>query len=267
MCARRCGRCWSSSVGTCRWCMPVGWWAWCRCTTWPAASCGRRQRTLMPLGWSRRPCPSWYGMAALGRGRSAAEQPAAIDVVDLAVDVGGFGRGQVADRGGDLLGAARATGRYLADATLASLGGEAATEELGALDEPWRDRVDRDPLRAKLQRQPVGQADHAGLGRRVDAAPAAERRDRADVDDAPARAPQVRAHGPCHQEAALQVRADNLVPDPLGPLQRCAVVDAAGTAGVVDQHVDGGTDLGGHPVEGCLHLLAAAHVSLPPADP
>jgi hypothetical protein len=43
-------------------------------------------------------------------------------VVDLAVDVGGARRGEVGDRGGDLLRAAGAAGRDLADAALASLG-------------------------------------------------------------------------------------------------------------------------------------------------
>jgi hypothetical protein len=77
----------------------------------------------------------------------------------------------------------------------------------------------------------------------------------------------VRQGRPRHQEGALEVAVDHLVPGPLGLLQRGAVRHPAGPAGVVDQHVDGRADLGEHPVDGGLHVLAAGHVRLPPADP
>ena len=84
------------------------------------------------------------------------------------------------------------------------------------LDEARRDRVHRDVVRPELERERLGEADDAALGRRVvhaDAVAAAARGDRGEVDDA---AELARLHArrelAAHEERGGEVRRDDRAP-------------------------------------------------------
>ena len=104
------------------------------------------------------------------------------------------------------------------------------------VDEPGRDRVDGDPLGAELERQRLGEADHARLGRHVVgheglAAVGARRR---DVDDpAPAGGDHVGQDGLAAVERAGEVDLEDAVPRVGVDLEERA---EAVEAGVVDEH-------------------------------
>ena len=83
------------------------------------------------------------------------------------------------------------------------------------VDEPGRDGVDGDALRAELEGERLGEADHAGLGRDVVGHQrlAALRARRRDVDDAtPAGLDHVGHHGLAAVEGAGEVHLEDPVP-------------------------------------------------------
>ena len=125
-------------------------------------------------------------------------------------------------------------------------------------DEPGRDAVRGDAELAQLDREGLGEALQARLGRGVvGLAAVAQRRRAGEVDDAaPPGVHHVLLHGPRHEERAAQVHAHDGVPVVVAHLEQQVV---AGDAGVVDQH-GGRAELGGHPLDGGRDLLGVRHV-------
>src|SRR3954452_1549649 len=135
-----------------------------------------------------------------GRGRSAAEPPTAIDVDDLAADVGG-GRGGQESGGGCVIavevGLADPARRDGADDVLGG-GGCVIAVEVG-FDEARRDGVHGGALRRQFAGQAPGKPEQTGLGRRVCGrtwpASAAVGSDGTDGHDSPTVESQVRDGG------------------------------------------------------------------------
>ena len=151
-------------------------------------------------------------------------------------DVAAAGRGEVGDRGGDVLRRAEPPERNLLEQRLSLLVRQRARHV--GVDEARRHAVHRDVAAAELARERLGHADHAGLRRRVVRLPrvAGGADHRGDVDDAsPARLHHAAHHRARQAEDRAQVGLDHLVPVLVLHAQRQVV---ARDAGVVDEDVD-----------------------------